>query len=224
VFALVMSILTKSLREDEFAVATFSIHSALWIVLLNWTGLTRGPLGIANVPPLSLFGHSIDGPAGYAVGGVVLVGLAQAFVWRLRRRPIGFLMRLVRDDELLAEAFGRDVGLLRHVVWVTAATAAAVAGLFQAAYFGYVSPISFTALESTMLLAVVLLGGLGTFWGPVIGAIVMTAVPELLRFVGLPTSQAANIRQVLFGVVLVVVVFRIAERQPSTLATARGDR
>jgi len=201
---------TSNLKEDEFAIATFAMHAVFWMLLMNWVELTNGPLGIPNVPAIRVIGFSFDGPSGFFPLALLLLGASLLVVWQLQRRPFGMLMRMARDDEELAESYGRNVHALRRSVWIVAAAIASGAGLLQASYVGYVNPVSFSSMESTLLLAIVIIGGPGTFWGPVIGAFVIIIVPEILRFIGFPASQAANIRQILLGAVLVAVIFRVS--------------
>jgi branched-chain amino acid transport system permease protein len=222
ILALAQSTVTASLREDEFAIATFAMHAVFWMLLMNWVSFTRGPLGIANVPPMRFLGLAFDEPSTFFPLAATLLGTTQLVIWWLRRRPFGMMMRLVRDNEALAANYGRDVKALRRSVWLVAALIAAAAGVLQASYVGYVNPISFSAMESTMLLAVVILGGMGTFWGPVIGAFVVTVVPEVLRFIGFPTTEAANIRQILLGLILILAMFRMHSKRPETLPAAES--
>jgi branched-chain amino acid transport system permease protein len=221
--AVVESAATARLKNDEFAIATFAMHIAFWTLLMNWRGLTRGPLGIGDIPPLTLGGYSFDDPPKLVLFAVVLLAVSLLVIFRLKHRPFGFLMRMVRDDEELARNFGRDVIRLRTSVWIVAALIAAMAGLLQASYVGYINPVSFSSMESTVLLAVVILGGVGTFWGPVIGAFVMTCIPEALRFIGLPTAQAANIRQILLGIVLILAAFQMASMRGRNQWLAQRD-
>jgi branched-chain amino acid transport system permease protein len=200
--------LTVKLKDDEFAIATFAMHVVFWIVLMNCVSITRGPLGISNIPSIRLFSIRFDDPGSFCFLAAGLLILAQLVIWRLRSAPFGLRMKMMRDSEDLAENYGRDVWQFRRSVWIVAALIAAAAGLLQASYISYVNPVSFSGMESTVLLAVVILGGLGTFWGPVFGAFIVTIVPELLRFVGFPTAQAANIRQILLGGILVIAMFR----------------
>jgi branched-chain amino acid transport system permease protein len=207
---------TSRLKDDEFAIATFAMHALFWMLLMNWVEVTRGPLGIPNIPAIQLFGHAFDAPSRFFVLPVALLGASLWVVWRLQRQPFGRLARMVRDDEELAEMYGRDVKQLRRAVWLTAAIMACCAGILHASYQGYVHPTSFSSMESAVLLAIVIIGGPGRLWGPMIGAFVITCVPEALRFVGLPVAQAANIRQIFLGVVLVVVILRAAVTKKRT--------
>jgi branched-chain amino acid transport system permease protein len=200
--------ITSDLKDDEFAIVTFAMHSVFWMVLLNWVDVTRGPSGISGIPPIQLFGFAFDQPSRFFYLAATLLAVSLFIVRQLLRRPFGMLMKMVRDDEELAVGYGRDVAALRRSVWVVAAIIASSAGVLQASYVGYVHPASFSSMESTLLLAIVIIGGLGTFWGPVIGAFTITAVPEALRFIGFPAAQAANIRQIMLALVLVLIIFR----------------
>jgi branched-chain amino acid transport system permease protein len=208
--ALAQAWATSNLKDDEFAIATFAMHALFWMLLMNWVDVTKGPLGISNIPPIQVFGYGFDRPSRFVVLPVLLLVMSLWVVWQLGRQPFGKLTRMVRDDEELAETFGRNVKALRRSVWLVAAIMACCAGVLQASYQGYVHPISFSSMESALLLAVVIIGGPGRFWGPLIGAFVITCVPEGLRFVGFPVAQAANIRQILLGSVLVAVIFRVS--------------
>jgi ABC-type branched-subunit amino acid transport system permease subunit len=199
---------TVNLKDDEFAIATFAMHAVFWMLLLNWVDLTRGPMGIPNIPPFRIFGFSLDSPTRFLPISVFLLGAALLIVWRLSRSPFGTAMTMMRDDEQLAITFGRDTRKLRRAVTIVAAILAASAGVFHASYVGYIHPVSFSAMESTLLLAIVIVGGIRTLWGPVAGAFVLTGVPEALRFVGLPAAEAANLRQILLGLVLIAIIFR----------------
>lgn len=201
---------TSALKEDEFAIATFAMHAVFWMLLMNWVDLTRGPLGIPNIPAVQIVGFSLDRPSRFFPLALLVLCASLLIVWQLRKRPFGMLMKMVRDDEGLAENYGRNVHALRRSVWIVAALIACTSGLLGAAYVGYVNPVSFSSLESTLLLAIVIIGAPGTFWGPVIGAFVMIVVPEILRFIGFPAAQAANIRQILLGSILVAVIFRVS--------------
>jgi branched-chain amino acid transport system permease protein len=206
--AIIQAAATANLKEDEYAVATFAIQAIFWMLLMNWVALTRGPMGIPGVPPFEVFGFAADGPVGFLPVALMLLGASLAATRRLTLGNFGMAMAMLRDDEALASGFGRNVRSLRRSVTVVAATIAAMAGICYASYVGYINPVTFSSMESTLLLAVVIVGGLGTFWGPVIGASIFTFLPEVFSFIGFPTSVAANVRQVLLGIILIAVVFR----------------
>jgi branched-chain amino acid transport system permease protein len=220
--AILQASATANLQEDEYAIATFAMQAIFWMLLMNWVSLTRGPMGIPGVPPIEIFGFAADGPVAFLPVALVLLGTSLAVTRRLTLGNFGMAMAMLRDDEALAIGFGRNVKLLKRSITVVAAVIAATAGICYASYVGYINPVTFSSMESTLLLAVVIVGGLGTFWGPVIGASIFTFLPEVFRFIGFPTPLAANVRQILLGLILIVVVFKtlIAKHQ-SLFKTSR---
>jgi len=109
----------------------------------------------------------------------------------------------VASVEAFTAAAGKAIALHKAQAHVIAAAIAATAGALFAFHMRFVDPTSFTLMESIFIVSIVIIGGAGSLWGPVLGAVVLVALPELLRFVGIPTAAAANIRQILYGLALV---------------------
>ncbi len=204
--ALAVGLAALRTRGDYFMVVTFAVQVVAFNVMNNWQGLTGGPLGIAGVPRPSVFGAPLRSETGFLVltafGLVLTCGLA----WRVTRSPFGRALQLVRCDERLAAASGREPGRLKLVTFVMSGALAGLGGAFFAAYIGFVDPSSFTVMVAVLILCMVVIGGAGTVWGAVVGAAFLIAVPEALRFVGLPASAAANVRQMLYGVLLMLLM------------------
>jgi branched-chain amino acid transport system permease protein len=125
---------------------------------------------------------------------------------RLVRAPFGRVLRAIREDEVFTQSLGKSVTGFKVKAFVIGAALAAVAGSLYAIYITFIDPTSFTVQESIFMLAIVIVGGAGNLWGSVIGAVVLVSLPELLRFVGLPSAIAANVRQILYGGLLVVMM------------------
>ena len=138
---------------------------------------------------------------------LALVGIVCALtLWSTRRlvqSPLGRVLKAIREDEVLVQAAGKNVLTYKVLVFVVGAGMAAVAGVIYAYYITFIDPTSFTVMESIFILSIVIIGGAGSLWGPVLGAVVLVALPELLRFIGLPSSMAANLREIIYGGLLV---------------------
>ncbi len=189
---------------DYLVVTSFGIQVLLYTLFLNWTDLTRGPMGLPGIPPVSILGLDTSARRGYLV--LTLVALAFT-LWVLRtvvRSPFGRVLRGLREDEVAVQALGKNVYRFKVLAFVVAGVLAALGGSLYAHYVSYIDPGSFTLDESVFILASVMVGGTGTLCGPVIGATVLVGVPEILRFLGLPDAVAATVRQMLFGALLVV--------------------
>ncbi len=191
------------IRDDYFVIATFAFQVITFSVLNNWVSLTGGPMGLPGIPQPVLFGWQVSSHAGFLF---LVVSLCALVLWashRIVSSPFGRVLKAIREDEVFAQALGKNVAAYKVLVFVIGAGMAAIAGSMYAYYITFIDPTSFTVMESVFIIAIVIIGGAGSLRGPVIGAVVLVTLPELLRFVGLPSSVAANVRQILYGGLLV---------------------
>jgi branched-chain amino acid transport system permease protein len=168
-------------RDDLFVIVTFSFQVIIYGLMLNWTSLTQGPMGLPGIPQPSAF----------------------VILWRLVKSPYGRCLKGIREDEIYVASVGKSTAEFKTSAFVVAAVLAGLCGSFYAGYISFIDPSSFTVSESIFILAIVIVGGAGSLWGPIVGAVVLVLLPELLRFLELPSSVAANIRQILYGSLLV---------------------
>lgn len=205
VLCALISLPAANLRDDSLVIATLCVQVVASSVFVNWEGLTRGAQGIRGIPPPVLLGVSFAGPGRFAV----LSGLAAIVAVTLARRttsgPFGRLLHAIREDEVVVLCAGKRPAIVKIVVLCFAAGLAALAGSLFAGYSGYVSPTSFGLLESVLILSMVIVGGPGGVWGPLGGVLLLVLFPEALRFVGIPANVASEVRQILFGLLLIVV-------------------
>ena len=206
VVSFLISLPSLRLHDDYFVIATFGFQMILLSILNNWTDVTRGPLGIPGIPRPVLFGWQVTAPSGFMVLSLLFAGIAWTVVWRLSSSPFGRVLRTIREDEVLAKSLGKNTLRFKITAFAVSAALAASAGSLYAHYITYIDPTSFTVMESILVISMVIIGGAGSKWGPVIGAVVLVTLPEALRFIGLPTSVAANARQVLYGALLVIMM------------------
>ena len=131
---------------------------------------------------------------------------AYLLLWRISASPFGRVLHAIREDSDFAESLGKDSRRFKFTVVLISGALAGLAGSLYAHYVTYIDPSSFTVMESIAVLSMVIVGGAGTLWGPLLGATVLVSLPEVLRLVGLPDSVAANVRQILYGALLVLVL------------------
>lgn len=178
----VVAIPTMRLTSIYFAVATLGIGEMIFVTLLNWVGLTRGPMGIRSIPGVSVFGQQ-----GMVVDMVVTAVVMLAALWvvhRLTHSYYGNSLRALREDDACADAMGIDVGRIKLQSFGMACCMAGVAGALFAHTTGYISPQSFGFGESILILSMIVVGGLGSIYGSIIGAVLLSVLPELLRDLG----------------------------------------
>ena len=207
------------LRGDYLAIVTLAFGEIIRVVLLNWTQLTGGPNGISGIPRPTLFGLKFtmsgdpDTFAGFfhlepsvthrvAFLYYVIFGLALLTNWvsnRLRRLPLGRAWEALREDEIACRALGINVTITKLTAFAIGAGFGGFAGAFFATRQAFISPESFTFIESAIVLAVVVLGGLGSQLGVALAALVMIGGGEVFR-------DFNDYRMLIFGLALVVVM------------------
>jgi len=204
--ALLIGAVTLRLRGDFFVLSTLGFQTIIFVVLYNWVDFTRGPYGIPGIPRPEIFGFSFNAPWAMFLLAAAVALLAWWICLRLSHWPFGRTLQAVRDDALAAQSLGKNPLAFTLTAFALGGALAALAGGLFAAYASYIDPTSFMLEESVFILCVVVIGGAGNLQGPVIGAIILVLLPELLRFVGLPDSIAANLRQIIYGLLLVLMM------------------
>ena len=218
-----LSLPSLRLRGDYFGIATLGFGEIIRMVFQNEVWLTKGPMGLPGIPKPVLFSHQFAALPQYLLLTMGFAVLTFLILKRMLRSPFGRVLKAVREDEFAAEALGKDVLRFRVKSFVIGSVFAGLAGTLWGHYTTFISPGDFTLLETILVLLMVVLGGKGTEWGPVFGAIVLIFFQESLRFLRLPaewTRYLAPLQQMIFGALLVLLmIFR-----PEGLIREKGKR
>ncbi|KQV83755.1 high-affinity branched-chain amino acid ABC transporter permease LivM [Rhizobium sp. Root1220] len=238
------------LRGDYLAIVTLAFGEIIRLVIINWTALTKGTFGISGIPKATLFGIPFDGSAGgfaklfhlpmssayykiFLFYLILALCMLTAYVTiRLRRMPIGRAWEALREDEIACRSLGINTVTTKLTAFATGAMFGGFAGSFFAARQGFVSPESFVFLESAVILAIVVLGGMGSLTGIAIAAIVMVGGTELLREMSFlkaifgPDFTPELYRMLLFGLAMVIVMLIkprgfVGSREPTAFLKER---
>jgi branched-chain amino acid transport system permease protein len=219
---------TLRMRGDYLAIVTLGFGEIVRIILNNWMTLTNGPNGILGVKSPSLYWPSFEG--GFSIELLYLkklhylyyIALALAIVTivavrNLNYSRIGRAWESIREDETAAELMGVNTFLLKLLAYAMGALFAGLAGAFFCARMRFVSPESFTFLESAMVLSMVVLGGMGSIPGIILGAAALIVLPEVFR-------EFETYRMLAFGMAMVVMMlFRPAGLIPAKRMGTRGE-
>lgn len=207
--SLLISFASVKLKGDYFILGTLGFQMIVYTILYNWISVTRGPYGIPGIPSIKLLGiWSLDGIYAYFFLALIVAVLVCLLFSFLQRSSFGRVLKVIRSDGQPAKVLRRKSTRLKVWAFFISAAFAGVAGLIYASYVSYIDPTSFTLDESIFIITALFIGGIGSrVWGPIAGAAVVVILPELLRFVGLPDAVAANLRQVIYGLVLIVLMF-----------------
>jgi branched-chain amino acid transport system permease protein len=203
-FGIFIGLLSLRIHDDYFVIVTFAFQVITFSIFNNWDSLTGGALGLSGIPRPKILWVTISSDFGF----LVLVAFFDIAILLIARRivrsPFGRVLKAIREDEVFAQAAGKNVAAYKILIFLLGGGIAAVAGVIYAYYISFIDPTSFTIMESIFILAMVIIGGAGSLWGSVAGAIILVSLPELCRFLGLPSSVAANLRQILYGSLLVL--------------------
>lgn len=187
------------LRGHYVSIATLAIGEIVALTILNWESVTRGPIGVVAIPPLSLFGYDLaDAASVYWLSFAVLILLA-LLQMRLLGSHLGRSFRAIRDDDVAARAYGLGLNRYKSLAFIFGGFAAGVSGALSAHLFSYINHETFNTQQSILALTIVILGGLGNVVGAIAGAVALVGLPEIFRI-------AAEYRILIYGVVLLLLV------------------
>jgi len=204
--AFVVSLIALRTVEDYFIICTLGIQVILFSIMNNWMDLTRGPLGIPGIPDISLFGFHLDSKISFLFLSFFFVAIVWFVLHNISKSGFGKTLRAISEDEIYSQSIGKNVYLSKTVSFTLSAMFAAIPGVLYAHYISYIDPTSFTVSESIFILSIVIIGGLGNLTGSFLSTAFLVLLPEALRFVGMPDSIAANMRQIIYGIILVAVM------------------
>lgn len=207
-FSWVVSFASVKLKNDYFILATLGFQMIAYTILYNWTDVTRGAYGIPGIPGIRLFGvWELTSVWSYAAITFVTMAVVVLVFHLIKTSPYGRLLKAMRSDELSVQSIGRNTVVARAWAFFISAAISGLAGLFYASYVSYIDPTSFTLDESIFIISALFIGGIGNIRGPLLGALFVVLLPEILRLVGLPDAIAANMRQIIYGLSLVLVMY-----------------
>jgi len=205
--SLLVSLPSMRLKHDYFILAVIGFQMVVFTVLYNWTAVTRGPYGIPGIPRPKILGlWNVTENWEYAILSYVFVILVFVYFSRIDNSSFGRVIKGIRDDELVIASMGRNVNLMKIYAFAVSAGIAAFAGALFATATTYIDPTSFGLDESIFIITVIFIGGSGNLKGVIWGSVFVELLPEVLRFLSLPDAIAANLRQIIFGLLLIILM------------------
>ena len=208
ILGLVIGLPSMRLKGDYLALATFGFGVIVYSISKNWVDLTRGPMGLPGIPKFSVLGFELQPVWAYLLLVMLFVFITTFVINRIVDSPFGRNLRSIREDEIASLSIGKNINKYKLIVFVVGAFFAGIAGSLYAHYITFIDPSSFTVMESIAVLLMVVFGGMGNIKGSFIGALVLVIFPEMLRFLGMPSSVAAPLRQMIYGLLLIVLMLK----------------
>ncbi len=207
-FSLVISLPSLKLHGDYFVLATLAFMMVTFSIMYNWIPVTNGPYGISGIPRPTLLGIvKIDTIGAFALLSS-MVSVLMVIVFRaLVHSPFGRVLQAIRDDETLVESSGRNIFHFKVFAFAISAVMSAIAGFMFATYMTYIDPSSFTLDESIFILSAAIIGGTGNIIGSIVAVLFIISIPELIRLIQFPDAIAPNIRQIIYGLILILLMY-----------------
>lgn len=197
------------LKDDYLSLATLGLAIVIYSITNNWISLTRGPMGISAIPSFTFMGYELTNTWQNAIVIWIFALICYLIISTIVNNPFGRVLKGIREDEVAILSLGKNVKIFKFKVFLVGSFFAGLAGALYAHYISFISPADFNVMESISILLIVILGGMGTLKGSVIGAFVLVGLPEVLRFFNLSSTEAATLRQMLYGLTLsLIVIYR----------------
>lgn len=197
--SLILCYPTLKLRGDYLAVVTLGFGEVFRLFLTNAVDITKGPAGIPGIPDPTVFGFTIKGKTAYFYFAVILVVLFVIAMKRINNSGFGMALIMVNEDDIAATFIGLNVKKYKLMSFAIGCGMAGLMGSFYAVYMGMISPTTFSYSESVKLVSMVVLGGVGSIEGSVLGAFLLAALPEGLR-------AFSDYRMVIYGAAMVLMM------------------
>lgn len=204
--AILISFIALRSVDDYFIIITIGIQVMIFSLMQNWGTLTNGPLGITGIPDISIMGFNITSKVAFFLLTLSFTIGTYLLIRRIINSPFGIVLKGISEDEIFIQSQGRNVVLLKSTSFVLSAMLAAATGVLYAHYISFIDPTSFTINESLFILSIVIIGGINNLKRVALAAFLLVLIPELLRVIGLSVSAIANLRQIIYGVLLVIII------------------
>ncbi len=208
IIAVLVSIIALRTIDDYFIICTLGIQIVIFSILNNWMSLTNGPMGITGIPSISIFNIDFSNKLIFLILSVLLTISIYFLIKLIIKSSFGRVLKAISEDEIYTQSIGKDVYLSKVVAFTLSSMLAAIPGVLYAHYITFIDPTSFTVNESIFILSIVIIGGMRNLRGILFASTFLIILPEALRFIGLSNSIAANLRQIIYGIIMIAVIFK----------------
>ena len=203
----IIGVAVLRLAGDYLLVGSVGFLFAVQAVFIGWESVTGGAPGLPGVTEPMILGFRVSTPGHYLVLCLVAAAICYFLSARLVSSPFGRCLKAMHDDEIATLSVGKNIVSLKLWVFVISASMAAVSGTLYAHFVTYVDPYHYSLHETFFLFCMVCIGGLRTLKGAFLGALLLTSIPEITRFLGLPSGIMGHVQEIIYGTALIAVAF-----------------
>jgi branched-chain amino acid transport system permease protein len=201
-FGALLAIPSRKIKDDYFALLTLGFVFLTQALFINWTQMTRGTLGIRGIPRPEVFAQPVE----FFVLVAVVALVSFVFLDRVAHSPFGRVLEAIRDDDLVAQSLGKNVTRAKCVALGLSGFFVGIAGALFASFFRIINPSMFWLDPLVLSIAAVMVGGLASMRGSVLGVFIVFLFTESLRFVDIPATMIGPIRTIIFMAVLIAIL------------------
>ena len=206
ILAFVVGKILARFQGDYYAIVSAGLSIIVFSILQNWKTVTHGPLGIFGIGKPAIGSYTFYSNTAF-LGLVVIFTIVLYILYQwINRSSFGRVLKALREDEKLAQSMGYKTKHFKSVIFVLSASLSGIAGAFFASYIAFIDPSSFQLKEGIFLFTIIIVGGLSSARGSVVGALILISLPEVLRFIGLPYETAAQLQQMIYGAMLLLMM------------------
>ncbi len=207
ILSLVISIPSLRVRGEYFVVASLGLQMIAFTVFSEWKGVTGGLGGITGVPVATLFGYQLRSLESFLGVSLVCLALVTFVIYALVRTSFGRSLKAIRDNEVAAATFGKNPIIIKTIAVAISSALCGVAGVLYAFHVSFVNPETFTVDQSVLTMAMIIIGGTGTVFGPILGALIIHLLPAGLTYLTfLPSRDIASLQQIIYGAAMVLLM------------------
>lgn len=197
---------TVRFREDYLVAATLGMGEIIRLIILNEREITGGSTGLPKIMRPDFFGISLHDNFSLFLFTFIITSIILIFVWRLVHAPFGKVLESIREDEIAAQSLGKNTTEKKLQILVIAALLAGLSGVLYATTIQFIDPESFNLQYMIFVFLIVVFGGSGNFWGPIVGSIFLYSLFEVLRFLPLPPHVLGHLRWILYALILITLM------------------
>lgn len=206
IIAGLFGLMLSRFKGDYYALVSFGFNIIVFSIFINWNGLTKGPLGIPGIDRPELFGFVLSDNLYFLMLAVIVLFGVYYLSEFITNSSLGRALKAIREDENTIKVFGYRTPVYKLFIFIVGSSIAAVAGSLFASYITFIDPGLFKLDVSIFMLALIILGGLANHKGAILGAAILILLPELFRFIGFSADIAGQMRLLLYGLLLVLLM------------------
>jgi len=203
---LLLGIPTLRLKTHYIAIASLGFMIITTAFLVNLTDLTRGPLGIPGIPRPTILGYTFQSEFSFFLLTIVVSLIVGFLIYRILHSPFGKVLETIREDEVAAKALGKNTFAYKLQANVLSAFFVGIISALSASFFQYISPLGFGVPQLIFFLAALMVGGAGSFWGGLLGAVIIQGIEEISRFLSLPPNAIGPLRTMIYATILILIM------------------